>query len=263
MDEQSTNRSLLVRAGRVLQQWLMRYAGLRVERVRRRSKRSSERVRYDFQRRFIAFDIPEGAAVLDVGSGGDPFPFATTLVDRYVDQTHHRHAPLIRDSRRFVEADIADLPFADDEFEFVYCAHVLEHVPDPIAACRELMRVGRRGYIETPTLGKDVLFAWNVPEMHKWHVVAIADQLCFFELSPRQSEGVRSKVWRELILGKWEHPLQDMYFDNEDLFNVMFLWHGGFTVQVFRLDGTHDTYAPPARAGSAQAAATPCVEAPS
>jgi len=43
----------------------------------------------------------------------------------------------------------------------------------------------------------------------------------------------------------------------------MFLWHDSFTVHVFRLVGTHDTYAPPARAGSTEVAATPCVEAPS
>jgi len=37
---------------------------------------------------------------------------------------------------------------------------VLECVKDSLAVCREIMRVGKRGYIETPTLGKDTLFAW-------------------------------------------------------------------------------------------------------
>ena len=38
-------------------------------------------------------------------------------------------------------ADIARLPFADGEFDLVMAIEVLEHVPDPPAALRELRRV--------------------------------------------------------------------------------------------------------------------------
>lgn len=220
-----------------LQNWLMNHAGVRVERVAPRRPREDEHTRHAYQRRLIDFQIPAGAPVLDIGSGGDPLPEATVLLDRFPGATQHRHADLVRDTRRFIEADIADMPFSDQEFEFVYCAHVLEHVEDPLAACREIMRVGKRGYIETPTLGKDMLFAWNVPSMHKWHVVAIADTLCFFELSARQNEGIRSREWQKLIFGHWRHPMQDAYFNNADLFNVMFQWRGRFKVHVFTLDG--------------------------
>lgn len=220
-----------------IQHWLMRRLGLRIDRVAPRVPRADERTRFAYQQRHVDFSIAPGANVLDIGSGGDPFPYATVLVDRFTGPTQHRHAELVRDGRRFVEADIAALPFKDGEFDFVYCAHVLEHIDDPIAACREMMRVARRGYIETPTLGKDALFAWNVRDMHKWHVVAIAGTLCFFELTPRQNEGIRSKEWQKLIFGPWRHPLQDAYFDNADLFNVMFLWNEPFNVYVFGLDG--------------------------
>ena len=221
-----------------MQRWLLDHAGLRVERVCRRAKRREESCRFEYQRRHIDFDLRPGARVLDIGSGGDPFPYATTLVDRFPGPTQHRHAPFVRDGREFIEADVCDLPFTDKSFDFVYCAHVLEHVQDPLAACREIIRVGRRGYIETPTLGKDVLFAWNMPEMHRWHVVAVADNLCFFEVNPRQSQGIRSAVWQKLVLGEWEHPLQDAFFDNPDVFNVMFQWRETFRAHVFRLDGS-------------------------
>jgi len=229
--------AFLSSVGRAAQHWLLHNAGVRIERVRSRVKRPDEQQRYAYQKRHIDFDIPAGADVLDIGSGGDPFPFATVLLDRFPVATQHRHAPMVLDGREFVEADVSAMPFEDNKFDFVYCAHVLEHVPDPLAACREIMRVGRRGYIETPTLGKDLLFAWQVPDMHRWHVVAIADRLCFFELSERQNEGIRSTDWQKLILGKWQHPMQDGYFDNADAFNVMFTWSGGFNVHVYRLDG--------------------------
>ena len=103
--------------------------------------------------------------------------------------------------------------------------------------CREIMRVGKRGYIETPTLGKDTLFAW-ARGIQTWHVVAIGHHLCFFEYSDRQLDGVRSSLWRDRILGKWHDPLQEVFYDNQDIFNVMFPWNGEFSVFVFRLDGT-------------------------
>jgi SAM-dependent methyltransferase len=40
-----------------------------------------------------------------------------------------------------VTADLTDLPFDDGSFDFVLCNHVLEHVPDDVAAMRELQRV--------------------------------------------------------------------------------------------------------------------------
>jgi ubiquinone/menaquinone biosynthesis C-methylase UbiE len=135
-----------------------------------------------------------------------------------------------------VVADIARLPFADKSFDYVYCSHVLEHADDPLAVCRELVRIGKRGYIETPTLAKDALFAWH-DSPHKWHVVAIGEMLCFFEYSKRQREGTRSAAWRDILFDKWWHPLQDLFDRNQDLFNVMFVWSGAFNVMVCHLDG--------------------------
>jgi hypothetical protein len=119
----------------------------------------------------------------------------------------------------------------------VYCAHVLELVDNPLGACAEIMRVGKRGFIETPTAGKDMLFAW-ARNLQKWHVVAIGSTLCFFEYSERQLDGVRSLIWREHILSQWYNPWQEIFYNNLDIFNVMFTWENQFAVFMFRLDGT-------------------------
>jgi SAM-dependent methyltransferase len=53
----------------------------------------------------------------------------------------------------FVQADAAEgLPFADGEFDLVYCSSVIEHVPPPRreAFAGELRRVGRGFYVQTP-----------------------------------------------------------------------------------------------------------------
>jgi len=40
-----------------------------------------------------------------------------------------------------VKADICNLPFKDNEYDFIICNHVLEHIPDDTKAMQELYRV--------------------------------------------------------------------------------------------------------------------------
>ena len=50
----------------------------------------------------------------------------------------HYHGP------RFLHASAHALPFADDRFDVVVAAEVLEHLPDPDRGLQEMARVGRR-----------------------------------------------------------------------------------------------------------------------
>src|SRR5262245_44299481 len=211
--------------------------GARIELRRKRSFKPVGQDRcFDNQKRYVDFDIQPGRRVLDIGSVGDPFHPANILVELYLGPTILRGQPLATDGKPIVVADTHKLPFLPKSFDFVYCSHLLEEVEDPLEASKEIMRVGKRGYIETPTQGKDMLFAW-ARNIQKWHVVAIGNNLCFFEYSNRQLAGINSTVWRDLICGKWQHPMQDAFWDNQDVFNVMFQWTDRFSVFVFYLDG--------------------------
>lgn len=44
-----------------------------------------------------------------------------------------------------VKADICNLPFADGEYDIIFCNHVLEHIPDDTAAMQEILRVLKPG----------------------------------------------------------------------------------------------------------------------
>ena len=127
------------------------------------------------------FAIERGEKVLDVGCGASPFAPATHLCDVVCGDDGSRFlqgSPLTTDLP-FFQASVEALPVADKAFDFVYCTHVLEHVADPAAACRELSRVGRRGYVECPAAWIERLF--HAPE-HRWLVDHEQGRLTFREL---------------------------------------------------------------------------------
>lgn len=202
--------------------------------VRLRWPRRHSDNRYEYQKKLIDFDIKPGEKVLDVGSGNKPFPHATVLGDLYLEMTEHRRAEIVRDGRPLVVFDVQAIPFPDKSFDYVYCSHLLEHVDDPVVACAEIIRVGKRGYIETPTFAKDMLSGWT-GEGHTWHIVGIGRELHFFEYTAKQREGVGDSYWRDAILGDDYHPLQATFYENQDLFNVMFSWRDDFKCIVHRL----------------------------
>jgi SAM-dependent methyltransferase len=89
----------------------------------------------------------------------------------------------------FVRADAAaGLPFADDEFDLVYCSSVIEHVAparrDAFAA--ELRRVGRGWLVQTPAFSFPVEPHALLPFAH-WLPV-----------------GLRERYWRLGAAGNWE-----------------------------------------------------------
>ena len=44
-----------------------------------------------------------------------------------------------------VKADICNLPFEDNQYDIIFCNHVLEHIPDDTKAMQELYRVLKPG----------------------------------------------------------------------------------------------------------------------
>lgn len=106
-----------------------------------------------FHRRRIALPVRRGDLVLDVGSGDKPSWRADVLLDGYPGDEHavqRSGSRAARVDRPLFVADAADMPFADNAFDYVICSHVLEHVLDPAAVVAELSRVARAGYIEVP-----------------------------------------------------------------------------------------------------------------
>jgi SAM-dependent methyltransferase len=78
--------------------------------------------------------------LLDVGCGEKPY---ASLFAPYVSE--HVGVDAVENPLAELRGAIEDLPVADDAFDVVLCAQVLEHCDDPTAAAHELYRVTRPG----------------------------------------------------------------------------------------------------------------------
>lgn len=202
-----------------------------------KSAKNPDEDRFSYQKSIIKHQFTHSERILDIGSGGDPFPYATILGEKYLEPTNHRTSKFKSFGKPIIICDICYLPFIDKSFDYVVASHVLEHVEDPLMACLELQRVANTGFIETPTLMKDALFSW-AKGMHKWYLHFQGGRLIFFEYTDRLSEGIRSPAWREMIFSTVYNPLQDVFNDNQEIFNVMFEWEKNFNITVIRKDGS-------------------------
>ena len=76
------------------------------------------------------------------------FPPATTFVAHLGDQSTEGEQERITHN---LDLDVDGLPLANNSFDFVYCRHLMQTLHNPVGAFREMARLSRRGYIETPS----------------------------------------------------------------------------------------------------------------
>lgn len=81
-----------------------------------------------------------------------------------------------------VKADICNLPFSDNEFDFILCNHVLEHIPDDTKAMQELYRILKPGGTAILQIPQDL------------------DRAKTFE-----DDSITDKKEREKIFGQYDH----------------------------------------------------------
>ncbi len=112
----------------------------------------------------IAEKARAAKTVLDVGGGRHPLSLATHVMDLRpfaedgshgsLDPTHERR--FSAETWVIHDACVGPWPFPDKAFDFTFCSHLLEDVRDPIAVCKELIRVSKAGYIETPSREREI-----------------------------------------------------------------------------------------------------------
>lgn len=163
----------------------------------------------------LAKIVEPGWKVGDYGGGTNPSEVSHVVVD--INPTNAKEK-----GKEVIVADCQQLQgvVPDKEFDFVIASHIAEHMDNPIAFCRELMRTAKGGYIETPAPIYEAFFEWSE---HRWIVYAEAEALCFEAKTPENCPG---KTVFEAFGGNG--PYEHLRSRHEPLFRTRFLWKDEF-----------------------------------
>lgn len=183
-----------------------------------------------------------GGIMADVGPGTYPHPRA----DVYIDYRMDHLTPLQGNGKRTILSSLEDgLPeIADQEFNYVWCSHVLEHVENPAACAVTLSRIAPAGTVVLPSAVKDILFNFE-EATHKWlvwwathkggppvfvrhnaeHLARIKDTLVQQAMCYLYRTGSDHDCTAEQYLRKW-------YTEHEKDLDVIVHWTGKLELQV-------------------------------
>ena len=111
--------------------------------------------------KYVESLVKEGAKVLEIGPGFEPFSKATDFCGWTMEEKGRLG------NYKIADASSEMLPYKDKEFDFVYCRHVIEDLWNPVNCLKEISRIAKEGYIETPSalceMSKDVDAGNNIP----------------------------------------------------------------------------------------------------
>lgn len=179
-----------------------------------------------------AFDVHAESVVVDIGCSTGSLAAWLSPAQTYIGFDLSFQS--VRFARRatgqfFVQADAERLPIKTGSVPFFTSREVIEHVDDPLAAVRELCRIGQRGVIVVPTL--DFPFFYDPLN---WVLVRRGRRAKFGIYGYGHNQLRDIAGWRELVRAgglevQDEHPIGTGLFLNA--FDVV--WHSLFSWREF------------------------------
>ena len=177
----------------------------------------------------IAKSIPSGSKIVDISAGAKPykdlfshckyfsheFDGNRNIIDEFRGEKNKDNS----ENHDFY-GDICDfLPINDESFDYVLCTEVLEHVPEPIKAIRELKRICKKG-------GKIIITAPFTSGLHQepYHYYAGFSPYFYeyvakkfnFTLKELKSQGDFFKLmsWFTMLAMQFRLPYSDNFIVN-------------------------------------------------
>jgi SAM-dependent methyltransferase len=177
--------------------------------------------------------------VLEIGPGCSPHPRSDAFLELEFNTVQDKIAQrggALNDANFGIKPvyfyDGKKFPFEDNQFDYVICSHVVEHVEDPEAFLNEIIRVGRgRGYLEYPLITYEYLYNFNV-HLHFVKFDFDAMKISYLpksETSFSEYSGVSSLFHKTLEYG-WD----DLCSSNKSLFFEGFEFNQPFVIEKTR-----------------------------
>lgn len=116
--------------------------------------------------------IGAGVTVVDCGCYGWRLVDHCRLVGAHLIGVDQAKPPEIPSDVKFAMARGLAIELGDDEADVVVASHILEHIQEPVAFMRELMRITRPGgliWVEAPSELAAMVVSSDDPEDHSFH----------------------------------------------------------------------------------------------
>ena len=174
--------------------------------------------------------------VLEIGPGSSPHPRANAFLElkfqEYKDKIAQRGDVIVDanfGTKPVFFYDGEEFPFHDNQFDYVICSHVIEHVPNPEYFLNELFRVaGGRGYIEYPLITYEYLYNFDVHSLFIKYDLETNTLRFLPKIETAISDFLPvSDLLRKLL----EHGWNDLLYVNRDLFFEGFEFERPFSIK--------------------------------
>lgn len=161
--------------------------------------------------------------VLEIGPGSSPHPRSDAFLELDFDTDQDKilqRGGVLREAhfgnKPFHYYDGGKFPFRDNQFDYVICSHVVEHVVDPESFLKEIFRVGAgRGYLEYPLVTCEYLYDFKV---HLHFVKFDFEQRVLRYLPKRDTSFSEFAAVSALFYKTLEYGWDDLCAANEKLF---------------------------------------------
>jgi len=117
------------------------------------------------------------------------------------------------------------MQFKDKAFDFVIASHILEHMADPETFLKELQRIGKAGYIETPNAIFERLHPYNI------HCLEIIENNGVLHIHKKHGPVEDAFLGTKNLLG--DNSIWGKYMnDSPHMFHVRYFWNNEIKYEV-------------------------------